>query len=439
MLDIEDEMVAVIGQNGGGMRRTISPTQPYAGPEEENEETSEEIREARWRDQVESTGHTYPSPRYDASRSRSRSPMSSLERGSASPTRHGWHSSATPPMLQPAQHEPVSRPVIDGENPVGYVWAAPTAAVESVVRTMRRDMGMVVDIQAQPNDAASWSDVHALHIGHYLPVEAELYVDLRIDRWELHKMPRVMPVLSQGRVITNMVVPYDLDLQLTQRRIDLWQGITHSNLVMALDESTWVVLRRRHPERIAEELEAHRARVREYILARESEHDDQNGTHIFRRGGMHGPEREERREQERFPPHDWARGMFVTLWIDWAQTPSFSLQPYVVSTRVSAWRLRRHLAQENNMHEAEIRLTDYNSVIPLERMAMDMTYSPVIVHIIQDNMPADYVTRYMIPLNSQMWTRSALRRPHQHHQSYSTRILQGQLSLTCHRKMRKKL
>ena len=105
--DFEEEMVVVLGQRRGGMRRSVTPTQPYEGCQDDrDEETSEEIREARWRDQVESTGQNYPSPRSNASRSRSRSPMSSLARGSASPTRHGWHSAATPPLLQPAQHEP---------------------------------------------------------------------------------------------------------------------------------------------------------------------------------------------------------------------------------------------------------------------------------------------------------------------------------------------
>ena len=101
----------------GGVRTQISPTVPY-------ESEDEELEEANWNYQVEGAADAEPPPRVRgraSDSSRSRSPMSSLQRASASPTRHAWHSDATPEIEMRGQHEHTPRVVFDRHLPVGYV------------------------------------------------------------------------------------------------------------------------------------------------------------------------------------------------------------------------------------------------------------------------------------------------------------------------------
>ena len=141
----EDHVLHVHIVERAGMRRTASPTVPYGDmstqPPQQRDTESEESQEARQqrvRDQIEgahdgrrdtpSSDSRMPSPRASRSRSRSRtrsmSPVTSLRRGSASPTRHGHWATSYPTHIHPAQAEPVSKPVLQTNmRPVGYIWA----------------------------------------------------------------------------------------------------------------------------------------------------------------------------------------------------------------------------------------------------------------------------------------------------------------------------
>ena len=230
-----------------GMQRSMSSTMPFENHEytDENSDTSEEMHSTWWRDQVESTGAAYDSSPQRTS-SRSRSPATSLARGSASPTRHSWHSSALPQELPPAQAESVARPAIDNDRdiPIGYIWANPSALVSEVQRAMRRDLSIAVDIRQEPEGASAWHQVQRLSLSRQPDLGVPYYTDLRIDRWELYQIPRPIPVMDLGRIVTFVVVPQVSDLQTVQARVERWQGIVYHRILMALDTENWVILRR---------------------------------------------------------------------------------------------------------------------------------------------------------------------------------------------------
>ena len=98
--------------------------------------------------------------------SRSNSPTTSLNRGSASPTRHGWYSTAYAEELNLAQEECLCHPVIEeGGLPVGYVYAPPGALISEVYVSMREDMSIAVDMMSQPHGSTYWRDVTSIQFG----------------------------------------------------------------------------------------------------------------------------------------------------------------------------------------------------------------------------------------------------------------------------------
>ena len=267
-----------------GMRRSLSPTQPMSSypstsrNTEQSDEESSEVQEATWRDQVEAAGGEYlppeqrsqsalgyVTPTRRASRSRSRSPQSSLARGSASPTRHAWFSSASPRGYPPAQEEAVSKVVIDDHNPVGYIWADPRASVQSVLRTIRKDLAIVVEIVFQPENVDVWGNVERLLFSPMPEICASFYKDLRIDRWELYQLPREIPIMRNGKVEQFLVVPSVLDPATVQFRLDNWNPIKYHYFLSLVDVDNWVVIRRSHPQRVRLELLAHRTMVHDMV------------------------------------------------------------------------------------------------------------------------------------------------------------------------------
>ena len=126
-------------------RATVSTTDTY-----QDSEPDPEIVRRNWEDQVSAAGDPTP-PRGPSSRSRSRSrrsdrsnsPTTSLNRRSASPTRHAWYSSAYPEVIGAAQDEPVCSPMVEDDTyPVGYIYAPPYARVQDVMETLRHDMAV---------------------------------------------------------------------------------------------------------------------------------------------------------------------------------------------------------------------------------------------------------------------------------------------------------
>ena len=76
------------------------------------------------------------------------------------------------------------------------------------------------------------------HERHYVSREGTR--DLRISRWELFALPRIIPVYYNGDLIFKYVVPMRLDYDIVQRRVDLakeWRFVTR---IIVLDPLTWI-------------------------------------------------------------------------------------------------------------------------------------------------------------------------------------------------------
>ena len=200
------------------------------------------------------------------SRSRATSPGASMERMSASPTRHGYHSRAYPSNLPSAQSDPISRLVTEEEEiPVGYVWADPDAIVMEVIQTLRLDLHIYSDITVIPETADTWRNVQRLDFARRPRVQVERYKDMCIDRWEVFQKPRHVPILYKGIVERYMVFPWSLSLSSIQHRVELWASSRHMYTAQALDLDTYVIVKRDLPERIVSTLDAMRDYVHRWI------------------------------------------------------------------------------------------------------------------------------------------------------------------------------
>ena len=337
----------------GGMRtQDLTPTEPFLGDQEDQQPHGQQ--------DGEEPGPVVRGRSRDSSRSRS--PTTSLYRVSASPTRHAWHSEATPEPISLAQHDPTPRVVLDRHFPVGYVWADPRASLREVRRTMRMDLHMGVDISMEPQEARMWAEVERVRIGQPYPIDLFLFVDLRLTRWELYAEPRGIPVMYKGEIEKYIVVPWNLIMQVAQRRVDLWAERIYTYQIVALDEDNWVILKRLQPDRVRQALTAYEEVVRHHI----------------ERGGM-------RRQAEVVDDHHhvgaWDRNMYLIVWVDFAHSHTYCFAPYVVHRRVSVWRFRRYMAELYGVHEVQVVLSSYNAVLPLEMRMEQIIGTPLIVHI----------------------------------------------------------
>ena len=266
------------------MRRSITPTQPYAGQEEE---VDEEADIAHWRDTVEAAGEDPnlvlpPSPA--STRSRSRSPTTSLMNFPTTDERHGWIADAVPSDIPTAQTTPIRRLVREPERPIGYVWAAPTADIQEVMNSMRRGLMVETRVEVQPITARTWREVRELvfHERHWVPREGT--GDLRISRWELFALPRRIPVYYNGDLIFEYVVPMRLDYDIVQRRVDLateWRFVTR---IVVLDPLTWIGHRTNLPTNVEMVVERE-ALLRGHLMERARQRQPRAGA----RGGRPDP------------------------------------------------------------------------------------------------------------------------------------------------------
>ena len=370
-------LIATLPLTRAGMRTSPSTTQPYASEQPDHysdEETSEEIVEARRRDQVEAAGEEYPSPR--RSLSRSRSPASSLARGTASPTRHSWHSSAPPAAFPPAQRDSIVKPVIEGDRPVGFVWANPDAQAQEVMRTMQRDLHLACDIHCMPRCAHLWHHVTRLELGPMPELGVPFYVDLRIDRWELFCLPRPIPVMRQGRIEMYVVVPHALDQQLVQRRVDNWQPLIYHHVLMALDADNWVLLRRTHPDRIRGMFDYYEQQLN--------------------RGGMQNQSTAAPAEHEPSTARPWADERFKILWAFLPNAVAGDYTPYVVDQNLSVWRFRRFISEVLQVHETEVLLSTFNTPLNLDHFIIRYIDGPIVVQLRQDTFDPGYMANFPI-------------------------------------------
>ena len=300
-VSLEDQIVTVVttGFRAGAGNGTVSPTVPYSDddndgglidlledpepyvdprpgdPDYDSEpdrqflahqvEAAEDSRSTRSRSRLSTTSRqdrqfrsqmrqaAREVPRGSRSRSRDRPPLrdwsveSSVRRGSASPTRHGWTSSAPPQLLPPAQNEPVCKPVLEGETPIGYpigyIWADPQASIDKVIISMHRDLKIDVAINHHPVEAMRWQETTRLQLAPRRMYDMPYLKDLRISRWELYQQGRIIPVFVNGDVEETILVPSHLTMTQVQHRLEQWRPWRLLYNLSAVDHVTWIINR----------------------------------------------------------------------------------------------------------------------------------------------------------------------------------------------------
>ena len=238
----------------GGMN-SVSDTLPM----DEEDSTSEEIQESRWRDEVEAAGEVYHTPprsprRSLARRSRSRDDGMAVTRAEALMTGpahrfdDAWYSNVMPEGdVQAAQLHPSPVLVIEGEHQVGYMWANPRARVGQVLQEIGDQLELPMLLGVIPCQAITWSEVARIEVYEKARVRQRHFTDMRISRWELYQQPREIPMLFDGEVIDHVVLPRALPIQIVQARLDTLATWREQVTLMVLDPTTWIIHKREIP------------------------------------------------------------------------------------------------------------------------------------------------------------------------------------------------
>ena len=238
----------------GGMN-SVSDTLPM----EDEESTSEEIHESRWRDEVEAAGEVYHTPprsprRNLARRSRSRDDGMAVTRAEALMTGpahrfdDAWYSNIMPEGdIQAAQLHPSPVLVIEGEQQVGYMWANPRARVGQILQEIGDQLQLPMLLGVVPCQAITWSEVARIELYEKATVRQRYFTDMRISRWELYQQPREIPMLFDGEVIDHVVLPRALPIQVVQARLDTLATWREQVTLMVLDPTTWIIHKREIP------------------------------------------------------------------------------------------------------------------------------------------------------------------------------------------------
>ena len=182
----------------------VSTTEPMTTHDcDESQSTSEEIRDARWKDMVEAAGYGLDppitqttTPLRERSRSRdddmhsSRLHGDSLDQhddpdegeeahedreyqehgglldGPASRWSDGWWSNLLPEDtdLPSAQQLPIHVLMVEGEHQVGFVWAHPRVRVGPILQELGDNLMMPMLISVTPSQAIYWDEVARLEV-----------------------------------------------------------------------------------------------------------------------------------------------------------------------------------------------------------------------------------------------------------------------------------
>ena len=341
---------AASGRSRSRTRRTRTP-QRERSRSRDDEVRAPQRPDLSWRRQFRQAADLHrrdDSRSRTSARSRDRSVESSIARRSASPTRHSWTSRATPANLPAAQHHPVCKPVLEGDTPVGHVWADPAASAVEVVISMHRELKIAVAIDTIPQHANLWTEVTRLNLGERKRFDLPYLKDLRVTRWELYQSPRLIPVLHQGEVVETILVSTEIPMEKVQRRIELWRTWRLTYNLIALDCYTWVALRNPLPRLAIDciEILTRRAARPVYPEAaperagmRPNYRDAATQMAATRHTGtqtiwMHAAR----------SPTYWDDQQFVILWLIQAHDPMPTPIPWVANVSGSAGELRNALA-----------------------------------------------------------------------------------------------
>ena len=86
-------------------------------------------------------------------------------------------------------------------------------------------------------------------------VEAYLPIDLRITRWELYQELRHVPIMSGGRLVHTLILPWHISMDAARLRIEESAPPNHNWLLTANSPDNWMVHQLPLPERVRAKLQ----------------------------------------------------------------------------------------------------------------------------------------------------------------------------------------
>ena len=225
----------------------ITPTEPYVPhaenmEEQTNENDIEETHESHEQPLAADLGDTptRPAPQSPSEASVSIYPMSSVRDSRV-------RARALPASPTPAQQE-VARPVYTSLEYIGRVKAHPDCRIEDVVEELQRKLVIHGPIRPDPRNATTWRDTDWLLFPPRTCIPLMSYSLLVRNIWEQFQDMRRVPVMSEGRLMTHVVLPQSVSLAEAEKRCERWAGWKYAVILVALGSYSWILHIRRHAE-----------------------------------------------------------------------------------------------------------------------------------------------------------------------------------------------
>ena len=75
-------------------------------------------------------------------------------------------------------------------------------------------------VRVEPLHAITWAEVHRVILPPQPKVESYKPLDMRMSHWELYQEVRHVPVVTAGKVVHTLILPWHLSMDMTKNRID---------------------------------------------------------------------------------------------------------------------------------------------------------------------------------------------------------------------------
>ena len=181
---------------------------------------------------------------------------------SSAPSEVMLTSTAWPSTPPPAQPDMLVKPIHDDIGPVGTLQAFPTADVTDVIMELIAKVKPNDLVQVEPLSAMRWRDVEIVRLPPQQAVEAYMPIDLRVSRWELYQELRHVPVMTGGRLVHTIILPWHINMDCAKHRVEERAPPNRNWLLTAVTPDSWIVHQLLLPEHV-------RIRLQEFDRIRE--------------------------------------------------------------------------------------------------------------------------------------------------------------------------
>ena len=162
-----------------------------------------------------------------------------------------WHADDPPP----AQANVIRRPVMDRDECIAHVWAAPQVKAAEALDYLNEKLNLIQDLKAQPRFAEYWEEIRSLEAPRKVYIDCERPIEIRRGPWEVRQVPKVIPILQRDLIAARFISSQQLSVRTTQSRIDD-QAHHDEILVLITVGNQWHVIAHLMPLAIRSRLQA---------------------------------------------------------------------------------------------------------------------------------------------------------------------------------------